>query len=162
MNKKTISLKNIAAALLAVPLSAGLAKAVDGDVRLQDCPPAVRQTIEAEAKNKPVEEVERHSIDGREIYVAEIELGQDRDLKIYVAADGSLMKTRRDVSKKALPNTVKKALSGRDGVVDDIEEVTENGKVTYHVEIDRETEGDLNLVVGTDGTIHRETVDARD
>lgn len=155
---KTIA--TFAALAIAAPLAT--AQTERRELRLEDCPPAVRSTIETNARGGRVEEVDHISIDGKEIYIAEVELPKDRDLKVYVSGTGTLAKTLEDITLAEAPEAVQQAARGLGGSVDDVDKEIAGGKTSYHVEIDRHGERDLDVVIAEDGTILSRTEEADD
>ncbi len=146
-------------AILALTLTTGFALADDDgrELRLEDCPAPVRSTIESNARGGHVEEVEHIAIGDREIYLAEIDLPGDLDLTVHVLGNGSLVKTREDVAKEAIPAFASSLASDRGGHLDDVDKEVASGKTTYHIEIDRRGQPDLDLITDEAGKILRET-----
>jgi uncharacterized membrane protein YkoI len=145
-------------------LSSTLASVMAADVRLADCPAAVRATIQENQRDGRVDEVEMYQIEGKSLYVAEVDLPNHRDLKIHVRADGSLLKTREDSALAEVPEAVRQAASARlgGGTVDDVDKETVGKTVTYHIEVDRKGAADVDLVIAEDGKILSETEDYDD
>ncbi|MES2659765.1 MAG: hypothetical protein V4689_14195 [Verrucomicrobiota bacterium] len=134
------------------------------EVRLADCPAAVQATIQQNSRDGRIDEIESYSIQGKMLYVAEVELAGDRDLKIHVAADGALVKTREDFSLGETPEAVRKAVEGKlnGGMADDVDRETVGQTATYHVEIDRKGAPDLELMIDSEGQILSEAEDTDD
>lgn len=134
------------------------------DVKLADCPPAVRATIEGNKRDGRIDEVDRYLIEGKTLYVAEVDLPGDRDLKIHVGADGGLLKTREDIALAEIPAAVNRVVTDKlaDGKVDDVDKEIAGKTVTYHVEIDRKADADLKLVLAEDGKVLSETEEIDD
>lgn len=131
------------------------------ELHLSDCPQAVQATVQANTRGGQIDEVDFISIDGKDIYIAEIDLPRDRDLKVYVSGNGSLVKTREDTLVREAPAAVRSAVQGL-GAIDDVDKETTGQTVTYHVEIDRQGARDLDVVVAADGTILSQTEDNDD
>ncbi|MBB5352122.1 hypothetical protein HNR46_002363 [Haloferula luteola] len=127
------------------------------ELRLDACPAPVRATIEAHAREGIIEEVEHIAIGDREIYIAEVELPRDLDLAIHVLGNGTLVKTREDLPKDQLPAFATSLAAEREGHLDDVDMETADGKVTYHLEIDRRGRPDLELITDSTGRVLRET-----
>jgi hypothetical protein len=144
-----------AVAAFAPPASAGRD---DHELALSECPQAVQATILQAARNGLLDEIElAHSADGV-LYVAEVDLPGKRDLDVYVAADGRLVRTREEVAWSELPARVQATLSQQAGDVADIEDITRHtrGKtVTYTAEIDFPGKGapELDVEVAADGRL---------
>ncbi|RYD60251.1 MAG: hypothetical protein EOP83_19830 [Verrucomicrobiaceae bacterium] len=133
--------------------------AAAAEVKLADCPAAVQATIQQNSRDGRIDEIESYSIQGKMLYVAEVELGGDRDLKIHVAADGALVKTREDSALSEVPEAVRKAVEGKldGGIADDVDKETAGQTVTFHVEIDRKGAPDTNLTLDSAGKVLSET-----
>jgi hypothetical protein len=129
------------------------------DMPLKHCPAPVQSTINANARGGTVEEVDAISIDGREIYIADVDLPAGLDLKIYVAGDGALVKTREDVPLVDTPATITQAVARFGGNIDEVNKETRGKTITWHLEIDRKGAPDLDVVVSSDGSIVSETED---
>jgi uncharacterized membrane protein YkoI len=155
---------NIIPSLAILALSTSIASAdLDGEeIQLRECPAAVQQTIQANARGGLVEEVDLISIERREIYIAEVELPRDIDLKIYVNGGGTLVKTREEVPLRTAPAFIRALGAEYGGTVDDVEKEVAAGKVTFHVEIDRKGMPDVDLVLNAEGGVIRETEDHDD
>jgi hypothetical protein len=131
------------------------------EIRLADCPPAVQTTIQQNSRDGRIDEIESYSIQGRMLYVAEVELAADRDLKIHVAADGALVKIREDSAFSEVPEAVRKTVDSKlgGGLADDVDKETVGQTVTWHIEIDRKGAPDLELTLDSEGKILSETED---
>ncbi|MES2438324.1 MAG: hypothetical protein V4584_04635 [Verrucomicrobiota bacterium] len=138
--------------------------AMAGEIPLADCPAAVQATIRQNLRGGLLDEVESYSIQGKELYIAEVEFPDDRELKIHVAADGALIKIREETALAEIPEVVRKAIDSKlgDGTLDDVEKETVGRTVTFHVEIEREGAPDLNLVIDAEGGILSEVEDSED
>lgn len=126
------------------------------EMRLEDCPASVQSTVNANARGGIVDEVDLIAIEGKQIYIAEVELPRDRDLKIYVSGNGSLVKTREELSLREMPAFIRDAVREYGGTIDDVEKEIARGTVTYHVEIDRKGIPDIDVVLSAEGGVIRE------
>lgn len=153
MNTKSISI--LAACAIIAPVAAR-------DIRLADCPEAVRNVIQSNARDGKVKEVEVHQREGKTIYVAEVDLKGGIDLNLYVSAEGSLLKTKEDMRLADAPEAVRTTLQGLGGRVDDLDKITEGETVTYDADIERHGQADLDVVVAEDGKVIRQTEDRDD
>lgn len=129
------------------------------DLHLHECPAAVQSTIEANARGGGIDEVDLISIEGKEIYIAEIDLPRDLDLKVYVSGNGSLLKTREDISLQAMPAFIRDAVREHGGTIDDVEKEIAGGTVTWHVEVERKGIPDMKVVLNAEGGVISETED---
>ncbi len=127
------------------------------DIPLAKCPPEVQATIRTHARDGKIDEVESLAIEGRRMFIAEVDLPGDRELKIYVLANGTLFKTREDLRFEDAPAKVKEAaqqLIATDGKVDDVVKTTEaDGKETYELEFKRKGQKEVKITYSADGTI---------
>lgn len=140
--------------LLSIAFAALASHGADaGEIRLEDCPAAVKATINDNAAQGTLDEVERYSIDGKVIYIAEFDLPGKLDLKLYLSGDGKLLKTRTEIPLKDAPEAVRQAIAKLEGTLDDVERVTEGKKVTYLVEMDRGGKADLHVSLSPEGAV---------
>jgi uncharacterized membrane protein YkoI len=162
-NQPTITMKTTPA-LIAFACATALASAQmeRREVHLGECPQPVQATVNANARGGHIEEVDVIGIEGKTIYIAEIALSRHRDLKVYVSGNGALLKTLEEMFFREIPEPVRTAAQGIGGAVDDIEKETRGEAVTYHVEIDRPGETDLDVVLAADGAILSQTEEADD
>jgi uncharacterized membrane protein YkoI len=146
--------------LIALSLSAF--SFADDDISLHQCPPAVQDAIQKNLRGGKLDDIEKKHYGDRSTYVAEVELpGRDdnNDLELHIAEDGRLLKSIEDIDLKDTPPAVRDALRNFGGKVDDVDRVEMDGQVTYHAEIDRNNDDDLDVVVAADGKVIRETRD---
>lgn len=127
------------------------------ELLLEDCPGSVQTTVRANARGGVIDEVDLIAIEGKQIYIAEVELPRDRDLKIYVSGNGSLVKTREELSLREMPAFIRDAVREYGGTIDDVEKETSGRTVTYHVEIDRKAIPDIDVVLSAEGAVISET-----
>lgn len=127
------------------------------EIPLTSCPPIVQETIQKNLHGGLLDEVKFISVAGRVLYVAEVDLPGDRDLKIHVGRDGRLIKTREEITLAELPAEVVSAaqkLVPVGGKIDDVDRETANDStITYRIEIDRPLSRELKLHFAADGTI---------
>lgn len=148
--------------LAALYLFAGSALAME--IPIDQCPAPVQATVRNHSRDGKLDEIESFAIEGKTLYVAEIDLPGKRDLKIHIASDGTLLKIREDIAMADIPQPVRATAEAKlaGGTVDDVEMETANGKVTYHVEIERKGAPDIDLVIAPDGKLLSETEDPDD
>jgi uncharacterized membrane protein YkoI len=125
------------------------------DIKLHECPLAVRTTIERNLLGGKLDEIKEIRIADHTLYVVEIDLKGFREAKLYVAGDGTLRKTVQEIRFKDLPEPVRAALNRytKKGKVEDVEMVYINGKVQYEVEIDQPKGPDRIITFDADGTV---------
>ena len=150
---------NMKTNLILTTIAVTAATATAREIALDQCPQPVRATIEANARGQLVDEIDWGTRDGRDVYVAEIDLPGDLDLKIHVAPDGQLLKIREELVLADAPQEIRSALSTFEGTVDDLTRETEGSNVTYVAEIDRRGQPDLKLVLDAAGRVTRQYED---
>ncbi len=127
------------------------------DIAFAKCPPEVQTTIRSHARDGKIDEVELLAIEGRRMFIAEVEFPGNKELKIYVLASGMLFKTREDIRIEEAPTKVQEAarqLVAQTGKLDDVVKTREaDGTVGYEVEIKRPREKEMKVVFAGDGTI---------
>lgn len=133
------------------------------EISLTACPPAVQETIRSHQQGGTLDEVKLISIEGRSLYVAEVELSGDRDLRIHVGSDGSLIKTREEITLKEAPTAVQEAvrkLTPAGSRLDDVYREVAAEKTTFRIELDRPQARDLNLHLAEDGSLLNQREDS--
>lgn len=147
-------------------LLAAASVALADEIRLDACPPAVQQVIQANLRDGKLDEIEAHRVDDRTLYVAKIDLPGDRDLDVHVSGDGRLLKTNEDVPESEVPAAVAGAIKNltttTGGRLEDVEREVADGKTTYHAEIDRPNAADLEVVFAEDGALISQTEETND
>jgi uncharacterized membrane protein YkoI len=131
------------------------------ELGLEQCPAVVQETIRANARGGDVDDVNSIIIEGRSIYLIEVEVPK-KDLKLLVDSDGKLIKTREDFTVAEIPGAVLETatkLVPEEGEIEEIDREVAEGKTTYIVQIDRPKAPDLQLVVAEDGTLISQTED---
>ena len=127
------------------------------DIALAECPPEVQATIRSQAREGKIDEVELLAIEGRRMYIAEVEFRGDRELKIYVLANGTLYKMREEIRMEEAPLKVKEAaekIVGADGKVDDVVKITEGGgQESYELEIKHKGQREVKVVFTPEGAV---------
>ncbi|TLD72440.1 hypothetical protein FEM03_03545 [Phragmitibacter flavus] len=134
---------------------AGTAWADDDDLKLSQTPEAVQATVRDNLRGGKVDDIDRVQLEGRTMYKVEVDLpdrkgGDDDDLKLYIDADGKLLKSREDMAFSALPAAVQTAARNQGGEIEDVERVSANGTVSYEVEFD---DPDLTIVFSESGEV---------
>lgn len=154
-------MKMSSSALLAAGLFslAFVAPALAREIKLTDCPQPVQSAVTSNARDGRVDEIEMVQIEGKTVYIAEIDLKGDVDLNLHVAPDGKLVKTVEDIRLSAAPEAVRSALKALGGHVDDLDLITAGSTVTYDADVERHGQADLDVIVSADGKIIRQTED---
>jgi len=125
------------------------------DLRLEDCPAAVQQTILANSRDGRVDEIEL-SPDGA-FYEVEINLPRLRERQLRVAADGVILQTVEDIDLAEAPAAVQGAVvkeTTGGGRLEELEKKTAEGDQTvFLAEIDLPDGRDLYLEIADNGSI---------
>lgn len=140
-------------ALLAQPVSADAARY---KVALAACPSAVRATILDHARGGEIDDIDFTQIEDRMLYVAEVDLPGKRELELYVAGDGRLLRTEEEIVWSELPAAVQDSLwqqAKHKGRIDDLVRNTAGKSVTFAAEIERQGQPDIELELAADGTL---------
>lgn len=149
--------------IAAMGLTATLAHAdFEKEVRLDDCPAPVCETIIANSREGKIDDIDLITIDDKQIYIAEVDLPRDIDLKVYVNGSGSLVKTREDVRNDEIPGFVNDIVKELGGRADDVEKEIKGETITYHVDIDRNGQPDLEVVLDGSGKVLSKTEEIDD
>lgn len=140
-------------ALLAQPASADAGRY---EVALSACPPAVQASILDHARGGEIDEIDFTQIEDRTLYVAEVDLPGKRELELYVAGDGRILRIEEEIAWSDLPAPVQETLwqqAKHTGRIDDWARTTVGKTVTYAAEIEREGQPDIELELAADGTL---------
>lgn len=135
------------------------------DNLLRRYPEAVQASIRGHLGKGKLDEVNSIEVDGRRLYVAEIDLPGNRDLKVHLDSDGRLLKMWEDLKVSDLPVEVRKAVEGlleKRGRIEDVDRETVGKTVRYHVEIKQSETVDLDVVLKEDGTIISKKIEEND
>jgi hypothetical protein len=103
------------------------------ELGLEQCPEVVQETIRANARGGDVDDVNSIIIEGRSIYLIEVEVPK-KDLKLLVDSDGKLIKTREELTVAEIPGAVRETatkLVPEEGEIDEIDKEVAEGKTTY-------------------------------
>ena len=133
------------------------------DVSLSEVPQAVRATIERELKGVEIDDIDREKDDGKIVYEVDAE-NDDRQVKLKIAENGTLLEKEEEIDSDDLPDVVLAAVKKSVGDIDfdDIEKRFVRGRKTiYRIQGDK---GDLEieLKIAEDGTILDKEVDRKD
>lgn len=89
------------------------------------------------------------------LYNVEFEIGWNTDHEIGYDTEGNIVKHKEEISKSELPkavqNGIKTNFSGY--AIDDLERITDNGKVFYKMELNSLMKEDWDVVMDADGTV---------
>jgi len=133
------------AAILAL---SGLAGA-DQKTTLNNLPPAVKATVQAESQGATIKGISSEKEHGKTVYELETLVnGRTRDLMIDAAGKVYLVEEQLDIDKA--PAAVKAALEARGKIVA-LESVVENGKTRYEGQIQTKAGKKVAFEVDADG-----------
>ncbi|RYD31316.1 MAG: hypothetical protein EOP86_18175 [Verrucomicrobiaceae bacterium] len=129
---------------------------------LDSLPEPVRASVVKAANGGHADEVKiiQSSGDSGKIYVVEIELGDDRDLDLRVAANGEILKCTEEVALNSAPEAVRTALeklAGTTARIEDVKKVTKGQEVTWQAELDRKDAPDTKIRLDAQGAVLEKT-----
>lgn len=119
------------------------------DIKESDVPTAVRQAFEQEFSNARMAEWERKG----QMYEVEFNTGMFDDHEVIIDGRGNIIRHKEEIAKNDLPKAVLKSIQAdyADYRVDDVDRITENGKVTYKVDLENR-QGDMDIYLSEDGS----------
>jgi len=89
------------------------------------------------------------------LYNVDFEVSWNIDHEVWYNAEGKLIKHKEDISKSELPKAVNDRIqadfSGYS--IDDLECITDNGKVIYKMELNALTQTDWDIVIDSEGKV---------
>ena len=129
---------------------------------LDSLPEAVRAAVVKAAGGGHADEVKiiHSSGNSGKIYLVEIELADDRDLDLRVAANGEILKSTEEVGLNAAPEAVRSALeklAGTTARIEDVKKVTKGQEVTWQAELDRKEAPDTRVRLDGQGAVLEKT-----
>ncbi len=125
-------------------------------IRLRDCPPEVRETIERNLLGGNLDWIKEIRINDHALYLVEIDLKLFKEAKLHISGDGTLRKTVIEMRFQDLPEAVRHSLERlvkRRGQIEDVEKEIVEGKVYYRVKIKRPKQPNQTIFFEEDGTI---------
>jgi uncharacterized membrane protein YkoI len=89
------------------------------------------------------------------LYNVDFEIGWNTDHEIWYNKNGEIVKHKEDIAKSDLPETVKNKLKSnfKGYSIDDLEQITDNGKVLYKIELDALVQQDWDVVLDSNGNV---------
>lgn len=135
---------------------------------LAACPEPVRRTLTSLVPKPIISEILLTTSGNRKTYSFETgteDDGTDRETTYTIEADGTLVRTAREIPLKDAPEPVRKALqqaAGKTAKVDDVEEVTSGNEITYRAELESDGAGDFRITVSPSGTVLSTTPETDD
>ncbi|MBK1816440.1 hypothetical protein JIN84_12505 [Luteolibacter yonseiensis] len=135
-----------------------------GEIRLDECPAPVQETVRQYGRQGKVDEAKSYDIQGRMLYVVEIDLPDKRELRLHVSPDGTLVKMSEEITADELPEAVRAVVDGKaaGGTLDDVERETVGKVVRYRIEIERKRMPDVDLLLDPSGAVLSEKEEADD
>jgi uncharacterized membrane protein YkoI len=141
--------------------TAGMAARADDDkeekVPLDKVPKAVLEAVKAKFKGAELVSAQTEKEDGKTLYEINLkDKGQSVD--VTVSPDGKIVSIERTIASKDLPRPVTQALNGKYPRADykKVEEITEDGKLTYEVLLVTAEKKTIEVVLDRDGKIVKE------
>jgi uncharacterized membrane protein YkoI len=126
------------------------------ELTLAQCPAVVQSAIRSNGQGGSLEEIKLVNRDGATLYVAELGLGEKRDLKMYIAPDGTIVKSRQEIDFKQAPAPVRRTVLGlmpAGAVVNDVDMETAEGTTTFVVEVKVTPTRELKIIMQADGSV---------
>lgn len=89
------------------------------------------------------------------LYNVDFEIGWNIDHEIWYNAEGEMVKHKEDISKSELPKAVNDRIQAdfNGYSIDDLERITDNGKVIYKMELNALTQTDWDIVIDSEGKV---------
>ena len=89
------------------------------------------------------------------LYQVEFEIGWNIDHEVWYNDSGKIVKHKEDISRKELSKKVRNSIKTdfRGYTIDDLERITENGKVVYKMELNSLIHQDWDIVIDADGKV---------
>lgn len=89
------------------------------------------------------------------LYNVEFEIGWNTDHEIWYDTEGNIIKHKEDISRSELPEAVRNVIKTnfKGYTIDDLERITDNGKVCYKMELNSLMKEDWDVVMDVDGTV---------
>ena len=132
----------------------GVAKAQE--LTLAQCPAVVQATIRNNGQGGTLNEIKLVDRDGVSLYVAEIDLGEKRDLKLYITQEGSISRSRQEIVFNQVPPAVRRAVLSvmpAGAEVTDVDMETADGTSTYVIEFPISPTRERKLTLNANGVV---------
>ena len=130
------------------------ARAEEKTIALKAAPAAVQKALAEQLKGGAIKSLSVETEDGKTEYEAVI-TGGGKDRTVAVDAAGKLLESETEVEFGTLPEPVKAALTKEagKGKITKVEELTEDGVVSYEGLVKEAGKKDREVVVGADGKV---------
>ncbi len=140
----------------------GTAIAIASTLQAQDIPQSqVPSIIVNEFNNQfPKATDVEWEMDGN-LYNVDFEVSWNIDHEVWYNTEGKLIKHKEDIAASELPKAVNNRLKTdfKDYSIDDLERITDNGKVVYKMELNALTQQDLDVVLDANGNVLSQIAD---
>lgn len=126
------------------------------ELTLGQCPAVVQSAIQNNARGGVLEEIKLVERDGSTLYVAEVGLGDKRDLKMYITPEGTLVRSRREIDFKEVPAEVRRTvlrLAPAGATISDVDMETAENVTTYVVELKLSETLERKITLQSDGIV---------
>jgi hypothetical protein len=126
------------------------------ELTLAKCPPAVQSAIQNNGQGGVLEEIKLVERDGSTLYVAEVGLGEKRDLKMYISPEGIVVRSRKEIDFKEVPAPVRRtilSLAPAGATVSDVDMETAEGVTIYMVDLKLSETLERKITLQPDGTV---------
>lgn len=135
------------------------------EIRLKDCPAAVKKTISARLDGGKIDDIDRVLIKGKTRYLVDIDGPGRRDVTFRITPSGKVVRKAEDVVFNECPKAVRAAIDNlleAGWQIDDIDRITQNKVVTFRVEIDSNNAPDLQVTISSSGKVTKKVVEKFD
>jgi uncharacterized membrane protein YkoI len=123
---------------------------------LAQCPAVVQSAIQNNGQGGVLEAIKLLERDGSTLYVAEVGLGDKRDLKMYITPEGAVVRSRREIDFREVPAAVRRTVLGltpAGATVSDVDMETAEGVTTYVVDLKLSETLKRKITLKPDGTV---------
>ena len=132
------------------------------DVSWADLPAAVAERLFIEVGDVPLGQIAERTVDGRSVYVVEIDGEQGLESVLHVSAEGALLSRLDLIPIEALPVGVNAVLVDEGGQLEGIERFVEGDSARFTLTITHEASAEVTLVVAPNGAILARTENAEE
>jgi len=89
------------------------------------------------------------------LYNVEFELGWNIDREVWYNPEGKIVKHKEDISRDKLPEAVNNRIKVdfSDYTIDDLEQITDNGRVIYKMELNSLLQQDWDVIIDATGKV---------
>ena len=129
------------------------------DLTLEECPAPVQAAIRNHGQGGTLTELKSADRETGTVYIAEIALGEKRDLKLHIAPDGTILKVREEISFNQAPAPVRRTALGLQPAgsqITDVDKETAGGATTFTVEFKLSETSKRKIIMQPDGSVVEE------